>query len=156
MKKSTLLTLLTSASIIITTAGTYAVWDTLEGSTSEAITFRNPVTIEVSPDYELTEVKTLGVDPTASGDITFTIKDDNSLATKLTIVPTVEGSGVTIDNFDFEITDKNGGGGTLTGDKTSGFVDSSLDSTVYTVKVIPKDNTVAGKEATIKLTATLE
>lgn len=156
MKKNTLLTLLTSASIIITTAGTYAVWDTLEGSTSEAITFRNPVTIEVSPEYELTEEKTLGVDPTASGDVTFTIKDDNNLATKLTIVPSVSGIDVTIDNFDFEIIDKNDSSIKLTGDKTSGFIDNTLTSTVYTVKVIPKDNTVAGKEATIKLTATLE
>ena len=44
----------------------------------------------------------------------------------------------------------------LTGNATSGFVDTSLDSTIYTVTVTPKNNSVARQEVSITLTATLE
>ena len=157
MKKSTLLSLLTAAAVIVTTAGTYAVWDTLTASTTESITFRNPVTVQVNPEYTLTETAaSLGVDPSASGDVTFTVSDTNSLAKQLKIVPSVSGGTASVDNFNFTITDKNNLSAPLSGDASSGFVDTTLDSTVYTVTVTPKNNSVAGKNISITLTATLE
>ena len=157
MKKSTLISLLTAATVIITTAGTYAVWDSLTDSTTESITFRNPVTVEVSPEYTLTEAAaSLGVDPSASGDVTFTVSNDNNLAKQLKIVPSVSGGTASISDFDFVITDKNNMSTPLTGDATSGFVDTTLDSTIYTVTVTPKNNSVARQEVSITLTATLE
>lgn len=157
MKKNTLLSLLTATSVIITTAGTYAVWDTLTAETTESITFRNPVTITVNPEYTLTEtLASLGKTPSASGDVSFTVSDSDSLATKLKIVPSVSGDSVSVDNFNFTITDKNNSSTALTGDASSGFVDDTLDSTDYTVTVTPKDKQAVGKEVSIKLTATLE
>ena len=157
MKKSTLLSLLTAATVIITTAGTYAVWDSLTDSTTESITFRNPVTVQVNPEYTLTETAaSLGVDPSASGDVTFTVSDANSLAKQLKIVPSVSGGTASTSDFDFTITDKNNLSTALSGNASSGFVDTTLDSTVYTVTVTPKDNSVAGQNVSITLTATLE
>ena len=157
MKKSRLLSLLTAAAVIVTTAGTYAVWDTLTASTTESITFRNPVTVEVSPEYTLTETQaSLGVNPSASGDVTFTVSDANSLAKQLKIVPSVSGGTASTSDFDFTITDKNNLSTALSGNASSGFVDTTLDSTVYTVTVTPKNNSVAGQNVSITLTATLE
>ena len=157
MKKSTLLSLLTAAAVIVTTAGTYAVWDTLTASTTESITFRNPVTVQVNPEYTLTETAaSLGVDPSASGDVTFTVSDANSLAKQLKIVPSVSGGTASTSDFDFTITDKNNLSTALSGDASSGFVDTTLDSTIYTVTVTPKNNSVARQEVSITLTATLE
>ena len=157
MKKSRLLSLLTAAAVIVTTAGTYAVWDTLTASTTESITFRNPVTVQVNPEYTLTETTaSLGVGPSASGDVTFTVSDTNSLAKQLKIVPSVSGGTASTSDFDFTITDKNNLSAPLSGDASSGFVDTTLDSTVYTVTVTPKNNSVAGQNVSITLTATLE
>ena len=132
-------------------------WDSLTDSTTESITFRNPVTVEVNPEYTLTETTaSLGVDPSASGDVTFTVSDANSLAKQLKIVPSVSGGTASTSDFDFTITDKNNLSTALSGDASSGFVDTTLDSTVYTVTVTPKNNSVAGQNVSITLTATLE
>ena len=160
MKKSTLLSLLTAASIVVTTAGTYAAWDSIEASTTEEITFRNPVTVTVNSDYILTENPgSLGEIPTASGDVVFTVSNDKSLADTLTIIPKVSGgNSASLDDFDFVIKDKNNSSNLLSGDKSSGFVDNTLDSTTYTVEVTPKDASkakIAGTPVNIQLTATL-
>ena len=41
MKKSTLLSLATAGAIVLTSAGTYAVWDTLSGTSTGQITVAN-------------------------------------------------------------------------------------------------------------------
>lgn len=160
MKKSTLLSLLTATSIVLTTAGTYAAWDSVQASTTEDVTFRNPVTVTVNSDYELTEKDaSLGKTPTVTGDVSFTISNNASLADTLTIVPEVSGGTASVNDFDFVITDKDESSTpSLTGDASSGFVDKSLNSTNYTIKVTPKDSskdTIVGQSITIKLKATL-
>ena len=160
MKKSTLLSLLTATSIAVTTAGTYAAWDSTVASTTEAITFRNPVTITVNSEYTLTESQgSLGTLPTASGDVEFTVSNDGNLADTLTIVPTVSGgNSASVSDFDFVITDTNDSSKPLSGNASSGFVDKTLTSTTYNVKVTPKDDSktkIAGTPVNIQLTATL-
>ena len=145
MKKSKLLSLLTATAIVITTGATYAVWDSVTDDTTATVTFRNPVTVTVSPSYTLSQdPAALNVTPTASGTVNFTVSNGDNLADTLTIVPTVSGgTSATVEDFNFEIVDT-GESGTpnLTGAATSGFVDTSLTTTNYTVKVTPKDESV--------------
>ena len=161
MKKSKLLSLLTAIAIVITTSGTYAVWDSVTDDTTATVTFRNPVTITVNPSYTLSQdTSVLNTTPTASGTVNFTVSNDDNLADTLTIVPTVSGGiSATVDDFDFVIVDSSETSTpNLTGDSSSGFVDKSLTTTSYTVKVTPKDSSVskiAGQAVNIQLTATL-
>ena len=161
MKKSKLLSLLTAAAIVITTGATYAVWDSVTDDTTATVTFRNPVTITVNPSYTLSQdTSVLNTTPTASGTVNFTVSNDDNLADTLTIVPTVSGGiSATVDDFDFVIVDSSETSTpNLTGDSSSGFVDKSLTTTSYTVKVTPKDSSVskiAGQAVNIQLTATL-
>ena len=161
MKKSKLLSLLTAAAIVITTGATYAVWDSVTDDTTATVTFRNPVTITVDTTYTLSQdAAVLNVTPTASGTVNFTVSNENNLADTLTIVPTVSGGvSATVEDFNFEIVDSSETSTpNLTGDSSSGFVDKSLTTTSYTVKVTPKDESVtkvAGQAVNIQLTATL-
>lgn len=159
MKKSTLLSFATAGAIVVTSAGTYAAWDSLTDETTANITFRNPVTVTVNPSYTLGEtVSELGTLPTAEGTVTFTVSNEGELAKTLTIKPIVSGGdSASVADFDFEIVDLTDG--KLNGDLTDGFVDTDITTTAYTVKVTPKDasaSKVAGKEVTIKLTAELK
>lgn len=154
MKKSTLLSFATAGAIVVTSAGTYAAWDTLTGTTESTITFRNPVTITVDSEYDLNETSaTLNTLPSATGEVTFNVQNPGDLADTLTLTPTV--SGASVNDFDFVIADTTGN---LQKDSANGFVDKSLGTTTYTVTVTPKDtslNAVAGKPVTIELTAEL-
>lgn len=165
MKKSTLLSLLTTAAIITTTAGTYATWDKLNAKTTSTISFREPVKVTVNQTYNLTESEAaFKQTPSASGDVSFSI-DNNTvknkqLAKELKLTPSIlcSDNSVTLDNFNIEIIDKNEGSGTdaLKGTKSDGFIDTTLTSTEYTVKVTPTTNTVAGKSISVVLDAELK
>lgn len=160
MKKIKLLSLLTATATVVTITGTYAAWDSITDSSSADVSFRNPVTISVSDNYTLTnDPLAFNVAPSASGDISFTVSNEDSLAKGLILVPTVTGgANCTADDFTFEIMDKDNSNASLTGDSTNGFSDTSLDSTIYTVKVTPKDSSadkIAGENFSIQLTATL-
>lgn len=156
MKKYKLLSLLTAIAIVITTTCTYAAWDSLSAETDGSVTFRNPVTVTVNQNYTLEqESAELDKTPTASGTVSFAVSNKDSLADTLTIVPTVSGGSATVDNFEFEIVDKDDSSKKLTGDASNGFVDKSLNSTNYTVKVTPKTTDISGQAITVKLTATL-
>ena len=164
MKKSTLLSLLTTAAIITTTAGTYAVWDTVEDSTQATITFSQPVTVEVPTNYTLSEnqtERTLGNYPSASGNVSFTIKNNNivngkKLANQLEITPSISGEGLGINDFTIEIIDKNDSNNPLNENNSNVFTDNTIDSTDYTVKVTPVNEKSIGKAVNVTLNATLK
>ena len=161
MKKGTLLSFLTAIAIVVTTAGTYALWDSLTDDTTANVTFRNPVTITVASSYTLDESSDeLGTLPTASGTVTFTVSNENNLADTLTIVPTVSGgNSAAVEDFAFVVTDSTESSSPkLAGDSSAGFVDKTLTTTTYNVQVTPKDSSVAkvaGQQVNIQLTATL-
>ena len=156
MKKSTLLSLLTTAAIITTTAGTYATWDSLKTSTQNStFTFSDPVTITSSQEeFKLTEQRSLG-NISASGSVSFTINDTKKLANALKIIPTIEnGNGFDINDFEIDIKDDNGSGSSLTGSISGGFIDKTLNpsnTNTYSVTVTPKNNKAATKNVTVKL-----
>ena len=158
MKKSALLSLLTTAAIITTTAGTFAAWDSLTANTSSgSITFTNPVTITSGENFTLKETSRILEDyPVASGNVSFTVKNDNDLVDTLTIVPSISSTnGANIKDFDIKI--KN----TVTkedlgGNQNDGFTASATSSVKnYTVEVKPKNDNAVGKDITLSLTATL-
>lgn len=168
MKKSTLLSLATAVAIAVTTAGTYAAWDTLTDDTTASVSFGTPVTVNVADSYTLTsdaDTRTLGETPEATGDVTFTVEDTNSLADTLTLTPTVtEGVGKTDMSayVDVTIIDKGESGTPALTKSGSSFVDKTLTSTstTYTVTVTPKSDTasveaLSGKTLDVTLTAEL-
>ena len=161
MKKSTLLSFATAGAIVVTSAGTYAAWDTLTDDTTADITFRNPVTVTVNPTYELTEASSaLDTLPTASGTVKFNVENPGDLANTLTITPIVTGgNSASVSDFNFEIIDSSENSKPkLGGNSEDGFVDKTLGTTTYSVTVTPKDASraaVAGQEVHIQLTAEL-
>lgn len=169
MKKSTLLSLLTTAAIIITTAGTYATWDVIEDDTSAKITFRNPVTVNVAESYKLTQSDpTFKETPSATGDVNFTVSNHQSgLARHLKLTPSIFSSDSPdkkLDSTDFNISIKHkstpkeslSSEGDSLSSQGGSFIDTSLDTTQYTVTVTPNNSKYAGKELTVKLDALLE
>ena len=161
MKKKTLLSLLTGIAIVASTAGTYAVWDTLSAKSTGNVTFRNPVTVKAADTYTLTQsTSTLDTAPSASGTVTFNVSDPSKLGNTLTIVPTISGgNGATLSDFTIKLTNKNNPSDTITGDATSGFVDSQINNTGandYTVTVTPNNSkSTTGSAVNVELTATL-
>ena len=180
MKKKTLLSLLTGIAIVASTAGTYAVWDTTQASSSGTVTFRNPVTVSANETYQLnTSASTLGATPSASGNVTFTVANGSDLANTLTIKPEVTGtdvSNISASDFNITLTKKGPSGNSTTqvsGNASSGFVDNSINpsgTNTYTVTITPNIsnsgttpskndskiiNAIKDKQLNVKLTATL-
>lgn len=161
MKKKTILSLLTGIAIVASTAGTYAVWDTTQASTSGDVTFRNPVTVTANQTYTLNNsASALNTTPSASGNVTFNVSDSGKLGNTLTIVPEISGgTNATLDDFTITLTNKDNPSDKITGNASSGFVDSQINNTGannYTVTVTPKNSkTTTGSAVNVKLTATL-
>ena len=165
MKKSTLLSLLTTAAIVTTTAGTYAVWDNSTATTTSGnISFRKPVTVTVDQNYNLTKTPAaLDTVESASSDVSFTItNNDGELAKKLKLTPSISKNsyGISIEDFNISIKHKDGLQESLS-DEGGYFLDDSLTTTDYTITVTPKADTaeritkVADKNINVELTATL-
>ena len=89
MKKSTILSLLTTAAIIATSVGTYAIWDTVTAdSRDNTVTLRNPVTITDTTSEQSITASADELNPaaiTASGTVKFKVQNENSLANSLTL-----------------------------------------------------------------------
>ena len=161
MKKSTLLSLLTTAAIVTTTAGTYAAWDKLEANTtSNAISFRKPINLNINDNKSQTVSNSVLTDPSATYSVSFTIENnENSVAKQLQITPTIIGSDIDPDDFNIEIIDKSKSqDAKLSEDpkKSGSFIDDSLGSLDYDVKVTPTNIDDAEKDIQIKLYAILQ
>lgn len=136
MKKSTLLSLVTAGAIVVTSAGTYAVWDSLSAETAPAtVTIDKAVTTEISeltftaPNRtELTEVAS-GVAQTSQ--VTVTVEDFPADAVgnyELKFTSEVKKSGVATDEVVVDIDST----------KTDAIVAGNEDYTA-TVTVTPKE-----------------
>lgn len=162
MKKSTLLSLLTTAAIITTTAGTYAAWDQLSDKATSKVKFNKPVTIKSNNNLNLEVTpRSLGETvPSATSSVSFTIANEDNLADTLTITPTflTKDTKKEIDREKFEIViHDNDSNLDLTGNRNI-FTDDTLASANYTITIKPKYDevsTVAGQEFDVELTASL-
>ena len=92
MKKSTLLSLATAGAIVLTSAGTYAVWDTLSGTSTGQITVANSsVTVAATNMTFVEGTDTIGEDSIAyTGTAKFEVTDAGNNVNTMTLVPTVK------------------------------------------------------------------
>lgn len=165
LKKTTLLSIATAAAVITTSVGTFAAYDTVTAeATAGNVTFRKPVTIQAAELTMSPEEDSLGTAPSATGTVTFTVTDEESLASSLGLEIAVADNGATglsASDFDFNVTDSSDGANSgCTGGGTS-WTDSDLTGTnQYTVTATLKAesasklNSAAG-DVKITVTGTL-
>lgn len=164
MKKSTLLSLATVGTIVATSIGTFAAWDTTTAETTGTVNFGVPTTVETSASTTFANAaRALGTAPEATSEVKFVVADGENLANKLKLTSTVTSTDVTdvANKVDVVIIE--------TSDPTKAPIteDTTLDRTPtgnsYTVTVKPKASlsdeelaTLNNKEITVKITGTLE
>ncbi|POP32295.1 hypothetical protein C3B58_12590 [Lactonifactor longoviformis] len=89
--KKQLLGILTAAAIVVTTAGSFAVWDTLSDNTSGNLTLQKPITVSAEGGTAYSAgTRTLGVENTyEASDVTFNVANNNVENTQLKLDPKV-------------------------------------------------------------------
>lgn len=153
--KKKLLGFLTAAAIVVTTVGSFAVWDTLKATNTGTLTVSAPMTVATVDMGALTETRTDNEAPVYSNDVIFTtsgIPKDAQKQLKLEYDIKNDGQSVK-DNFAVVIT----GTGN---DVVENNVDATVgESNTYTITVTPNDNAaaqgLAGKPLTVEVTGTL-
>lgn len=168
MKKSTLLSLATAGAVIATSAGTFALWDTIESTSEGTVTMANAIVLEAQTGSYNVMPRTPGTAPVIKGSFAFKVTDKDNTADTLTLAPKVVLTADK-DNADakdyssyFDVTI------TQTGDDNglSGLVDSKItkDDTQNSYEItLTENNTItesdkteiAGKNLTVLVTGTL-
>lgn len=157
MKKTSILSMLTFGMILATSVGTYAVWDTLSAeSNGQTVTIRKPVTVTAGTQTASSNAEAAlgGEIATATGSVTFTVANEDSLAKKLSLKETISAGQNLEETTDYTIVFS---GGDISG-KTDSTVTHGENTYNYTITF-----TEAGIEklqgntnqCTVKVTATL-
>lgn len=122
MKKSTILSLLTTGMIVTTSVATYALWDTVSAtSTATTVTMRNPVTIADATVEQDIQANASNLNPesvTASGTVKFNVENTDNLASSLILKEEISAEDNLIEETDYTIT--------FSGSDISGKTDSSV------------------------------
>lgn len=159
MKKSTILSLLTTGMIVTTSVATYALWDTVAAtSTAATVTMRNPVTITDNTDQGPIDVdaNTLNpLAPTASGTVKFNVANEDNVATSLELQEEITAQSKLEESTDYTIE--------FTGDGVSGKTDSSVtqgqETYNYTITFTERGLSKLSSnsnQCTVQVTATLK
>lgn len=136
MKKSTLLSLATAGAIVMTSVGTYALWDTTKVDTTGTLGFEAPVTLTATNlTFDEQTTRTLNVKPVASSEVTFTVTDTKKRATELDLSAKVKNGGTDVTDK-VEVTFEKDGTA-LANDKDTSLAAGGANK--YTVKVTPTD-----------------
>ena len=158
MKKTTILSILTVAMIMVTSVATYAVWDIVTvDSRSNTVTMRNPITVSDSTSEQNISADASTLNPstvTASGTVKFNVDNSDSVAKKLTLQESIEASAKLEESTDYSIV--------FSGDGVEGKVDSSVTdgmeeynyTITFTESGLEKMKTNSNT-CTVKVTATL-
>lgn len=154
MKKSTLLSLATVGTIVATSIGTFAAWDTTTASISADVTLGNPVTVTAGDFNNLSaETRTLGADPTYTSTVTFNVSDAGGLANTLTLTPTLKDSnGDAVDSSKATVELSQTADATFTNNTDTALEDGT---NTYQVKVTVLDNSLKGETLTVDVAAAL-
>lgn len=160
--KKGLLSLLTVAAVVVTTVGSFAVWDQLSDTTTGGtLTMDKPVTVTATAMNALTKDATYVIgssdNPVYEGDVEFTVADvpnDKLTNAKLTLSTKVMNGDTDVSNqFDVAYYESNGTTPVADG------VDTGLTNTAqqYKLKVTPKDTAtdLSGQELNVNVTGTL-
>lgn len=139
ISKKSLLSLLTVSAIVVTMAGSYAVWDQLSSKATAKLALDKPViaTMSMSSDFAASGDRTLGQERSYTNTATFTADNIDGQSVKATITAKVVNKDDPTDtcgsNFDVTIAKD---GTTLTDG-----VDTSVAATNnYTITVTPNNN----------------
>lgn len=137
--KKSMLSFLTVSAIVVTMAGSYAVWDQLEATEVGKLTIDQPVTTSMAVTEMAAGTRTLGTENTYTGTATFTVTNPDNTPVEATISAKVidaTNADSPSDVNDFDVVIKKGD------NELTGGVDSSVtdSANAYTVEVTPKDN----------------
>lgn len=158
MKKTKILSILTVATVMVSSVATYAVWDTVTAeSRGNTVTMRNPVTVSDSTTEQNISADANTLNPstvTASGTVKFNVDNEDGIAKNLTLQESIEASEKLEETTDYTIV--------FSGDGVEGKSDSSvtdgLEEYNYTITFtqsgLEKMKTNANS-CIVKVTATL-
>ena len=122
MNKTKILSVVTAAMIVVTSAATYAIWDTVTvDSRKNTVTMRNPVTISDSTSEQNISADANTLNPssvTASGTVKFNVDNSDDIAKNLTLQESIEASEKLLESTDYSIE--------FSGDGVAGKTDSSV------------------------------
>lgn len=157
MKKSTLLSLATMAAIAVTSAGTYAVWDTTTATSTGTLTVAKPKVVVTATNMgALTEGTDLlnGTDITYTGTAKFDVQGADTIDT-ISLTPEVKNGEALVTTGDIEVTIKKDGGSSLT-ENSGVFTDTPVEGdNSYTVEITVKNQALAGQALNVTLTGEL-
>lgn len=159
MKKSTILSILTTGMVVATSVATYAIWDTVEAESREnTVTMRNPVTIADTTAEQNIDADANSLNPgsvTASGTVKFNVENTNSLASSLVLKEEINAAEKLTETTDYTIEFSGSG----VSDKTDSTVTNGEETYNYTITFteegLNKLKTNSNK-CTVKVTATLQ
>ena len=155
MKKSTILSALTAAAIVASTAGTYALWDDLDQNTSK--TFSVNVQSTNVETFQLADFSAVEGASDVVYTSTFNIGVTGSAA-KMNLTPTLTDTAQgapAIDPSYYEITIKDGD--TAIAPTDGKYTDTTVTtSNPYTIEIKVKDKSLNGKTLQVDLAAVAE
>lgn len=153
--KKSMLGFMTASAIVVTTVGSFAVWDTLTETSSGTLTVANPIVVTAADMGQMTETRTWEKVPEYEGSVTFEVAGLNDTTnTMLTLDPVLKNGEVAVDTNKYDITITQ----TEAENGLGGMIDSKVEqSNEYKVVVTPKAEAIdlAGKELTLEVTGTL-
>lgn len=162
ISKKSLLSLLTVSAIVVTMAGSYAVWDQLSDSTTATLKLDKPVVATMTLNDSFTAgTRTLGAVNDYTNTATFKVEnlDGNSVKAKLTaVVKDITDASPTDVSDEFDVTIKKAGT-----EVTNGIDDNVAEGeNTYEVTVTPRNSItdekaveLAGKTLQVEMTGTL-
>lgn len=153
MKKSTILSFATAAAILVSTAGTYAVWDKLTASAETTFTVNADITkVEDFSIQALTEVPEENTSNSVTYAQDFTINVEGSAAS-MALTPTVtlsDGTSIQSQYIEVSMLD----GATPMTPASNTYTDTSITATnTYKIKVTVKDSSLNTKTLKVKIEA---
>lgn len=135
--KKSMLSFLTVSAIVVTMAGSYAVWDQLSDTKTVNLTLDKPVVATLTAsDFTAAGERSYGTARTYTSTPTFAVTNAELDKVEAKITPTVTVSGTDVSN-QFTIVVKDGDGATLTSENGA-YKDSTVEtSNSYTIEITP-------------------
>lgn len=149
--KKKILGFVTAGAIVVTMAGSYAVWDTLNTDVSATLTLDKPVTTTLVMDDFASGARTLGEINTYTSDATYSVTNvPDGTDVKAAITPEIL-NGETDITSDFDITIKKGDNTLPVTSGSTVVTDENVDKAninTYSVTIKPKEDSGTGEAST--------
>lgn len=158
LNKKSMLGFMTASAIVVTTVGSFAVWDKLSDTATGTVTFAKPVAVTATPITTFSEERTIGGSvPTYSAEVTFNVADiPDEKKGELTLSGVLKNGVTDVSSNDYSIEF------TQEDSSVTESVDTTVDNNknnVYNVKITPKDTDgakdLAGTALTVEVTGEL-